>query len=63
MKTQNIFLIIFIILTVGIGWSFFAKEPSSTVVDYNHKDIYYCSIHPQVTIDKPGTCPICKLKE
>jgi Cu(I)/Ag(I) efflux system membrane fusion protein len=25
------------------------------------KDVWYCPMHPQVTADKPGKCPICQM--
>src|SRR5438105_4926549 len=28
----------------------------------NKKPLYQCSMHPQITSDKPGTCPICGMK-
>ncbi|MGE5679789.1 MAG: efflux RND transporter periplasmic adaptor subunit [Bacillota bacterium] len=28
---------------------------------HNHKDLYYCPMHPNVTSDKPGVCPICHM--
>lgn len=30
--------------------------------EHSHKDIYYCPMHPQITSNKPGTCPICHMK-
>lgn len=26
------------------------------------KDLYRCSMHPQIVSDKPGTCPICQMQ-
>lgn len=28
----------------------------------NHKIIYTCPMHPEVTSDKPGSCPKCGMK-
>ena len=34
----------------------FAAPPQAT------KPLYHCAMHPQVTSDKPGNCPICQMK-
>ncbi len=26
-----------------------------------HRPVYYCPMHPQITSDRPGTCPICNM--
>jgi membrane fusion protein, copper/silver efflux system len=36
-------------------------EPATTttVAEQKAADVYYCPMHPTVTSDKPGACPIC----
>jgi membrane fusion protein, copper/silver efflux system len=31
-------------------------------VPQSAKPLYHCAMHPQVTSDKPGNCPICQMK-
>ena len=30
-------------------------------VEHDHSATYYCPMHPQVTSDEPGVCPICNM--
>jgi RND family efflux transporter MFP subunit len=30
--------------------------------EHQHKKIYMCPMHPQITSDKPGDCPICGMR-
>ena len=38
--------------------------PSTPVVDSktNEKEIYTCTMHPEIQVDKPGDCPKCGMK-
>jgi Cu(I)/Ag(I) efflux system membrane fusion protein len=39
------------------------KEKNQTKITSASEDVYYtCSMHPQVTEDHPGNCPICGMK-
>jgi Cu(I)/Ag(I) efflux system membrane fusion protein len=60
MKIKNIILIVVLVVAAGAGW-FFLKKPirSITSAGHEHKDIYYCPMHPHYQSDRPGTCPIC----
>jgi membrane fusion protein, copper/silver efflux system len=35
------------------------KVEEQTRVEQKQADVYYCPMHPTVTSDKPGSCPIC----
>src|SRR6056300_738157 len=37
------------------------KQPETTKETHNHEQsvTYTCSMHPQITQDAPGSCPIC----
>ena len=37
-------------------------QTSETNVKYFEKTIYQCPMHPEQISDKPGKCPICKMK-
>jgi len=49
-----------------LGWLFF-QTPSVAIVEHNHaaevaqKEIWTCSMHPQIRKDAPGKCPICAM--
>ncbi|MCB0308134.1 MAG: efflux RND transporter periplasmic adaptor subunit [Bdellovibrionales bacterium] len=56
-------LYISILLVVGgtaLLFSSFLRKPSSSV--HTEKQLYQCSMHPSVTSDKPGLCPICRMQ-
>ena len=56
-KTKSLIAIGAIILAAGAA---FAVWHALTPRDEAHAgDIYYCPMHPTVTSDKPGSCPIC----
>ncbi|MBX7152066.1 efflux RND transporter periplasmic adaptor subunit [bacterium] len=38
-----------------------SKTENSTDGHADQKIIYYCPMHPQITSDKPGVCPICHM--
>lgn len=52
-----------------LGWIFFHNGNASTQTDHNHSgqteesadQIWTCSMHPQIRMDKPGQCPICSM--
>lgn len=73
-KLKNIFknkaLTYGVILLVGVllGWAVFGERSSH---DHNHDleaevteegdTVWTCSMHPQIRMDKPGTCPLCAM--
>lgn len=62
-----------IILLIGVllGWVIFSGGSDATqaedhsghthemTTDENGKQVWTCSMHPQIKMDKPGKCPIC----
>jgi len=70
MKTifSNKYISFSLILGGGIflGWIFF-HSPSGAVTTHNHegeaakKEIWTCSMHPQIQMNEPGKCPLCAM--
>ena len=50
-----------VVVSAGyIAW-IHSLRPAEKVTEKNHSDIeyYHCGMHPWITSDKPGKCPIC----
>jgi len=51
-----------VLLLAGLaGGAYFALSPSNSATS-GEKQLYTCSMHPDVIKDKPGDCPICGMK-
>lgn len=47
------------------GWAGLAVEDAPAARDHEHEHgatVYTCPMHPEVTSDKPATCPKCGMK-
>lgn len=57
---------LFIIIGLFIGWAIF-HSPEKMEEKHNHSEeetkaeVWTCSMHPQIRMDKPGKCPICAM--
>lgn len=56
-----------LLIGVGVAKSVFFKsaskgDPSGRPYNQAKKPLYYCPMHPQITSDRPGECPICHMK-
>jgi Cu(I)/Ag(I) efflux system membrane fusion protein len=55
---------LFVVIGLFLGWLFFHSSTTNEI-DKNHSieesksEIWTCSMHPQIRMDKPGKCPIC----
>lgn len=57
-----------VILMTSLSVLFFAgcsdsegKKENQLKAETKKADLYYCPMHPEVTSDKPGSCPICHM--
>jgi hypothetical protein len=41
---------------------FLARRPQAEQTTTAHKQLFQCSMHPQIISDKPDICPICQMK-
>lgn len=55
---------LFVVIGLFFGWLFFhssttAEDKQNHSADEHNTEIWTCSMHPQIRMDKPGKCPIC----
>lgn len=55
---------LFVVIGLLFGWLFFhsstaADDTQNNSMEENKTEIWTCSMHPQIRMDKPGKCPIC----
>jgi len=65
MKSKAVWLPLLIILTVALLMHACQKGPDEkheAAKESAAKALYICPMHPQVTSDKPGDCPICGMR-
>ena len=55
-------LVFLIIAAIGVGVYFLIIKQHGTMDSHGQKEVYTCSMHPQIRKNKPGNCPICGMK-
>src|SRR5690349_7452145 len=59
MKTQMKNILVVLIMTIGVLFTACKNKTATTIGTTSKKELWTCSMHPEVVRDKPGTCPIC----
>ncbi len=57
-KTRNLFICLLLIAYCLLSIAS-CKNKSTTIETSAKKELWTCSMHPEIIRDKPGTCPIC----
>lgn len=52
---------LFLSLLIALGIAGCSKKEMPGDTKETAKEIYYCPMHPEVTSEKPGVCPICNM--
>jgi Cu(I)/Ag(I) efflux system membrane fusion protein len=55
-------LVFLIIAAIGVGVYFLIIKQHGTMDSHGQKEVYTCSMHPQIRKNKPGNCPICGME-
>src|SRR5262249_31096805 len=55
----HILLLLFILPGIATNISSCRNKTSNTVVNSPKKQLWTCSMHPEIIKDHPGICPIC----
>jgi len=67
-SNQNTRYVLFVVAGLLLGWIFFhssspkmekGEEVHNHSAEEKKSDVWTCSMHPQIRMDKPGKCPIC----
>ena len=65
-KNQYVRYSLFLVIGLFIGWAVFHSSEKAEK-EHNHSaeeskaEVWTCSMHPQIRMDKPGKCPICAM--
>lgn len=55
-------LILLLISAIGAGVYFLVMKRHEIMGSHDQKEVYTCSMHPEIRKNKPGNCPICGMK-
>jgi Cu(I)/Ag(I) efflux system membrane fusion protein len=59
-RTHKNITILFAVATLGmVVFNACKNKQNTTAADQSKKEVWTCSMHPEIIRDKPGTCPIC----
>lgn len=63
---KNIRYGLFLVVGLFLGWVFFHTSPRveeghDHSAEEHKSEVWTCSMHPQIRMDKPGKCPICAM--
>src|SRR3990167_5884296 len=61
---NKIYLALILIGVITISFVIFktsSHHDPTSMQARTQKDVYFCSMHPHITSDKPGQCPICHM--
>jgi len=61
-KFKNISVIIFVMASCCALITSCKNKKIATIETSPKKELWTCSMHPEITRDKPGTCPICGME-
>lgn len=65
-SNQTFRSILFVVVGLLLGWAIFHSSPK-TEESHEHSaeehaaEVWTCSMHPHIKMDKPGKCPICAM--
>jgi hypothetical protein len=65
MKRKNIFIVVIVMSITALALGFILSSQFQAHKGHtmsSQKEIYYCSMHPGYTSEKPGDCTICGMK-
>src|SRR5687767_12230234 len=54
--------VVIALIVVGVVWQRAKSHRAVRPVEAEQGSTYYCPMHPSVTTNKPGNCPICGMK-
>ena len=61
---NKIYLTLALVGVIALSFVIFKKSSHhdhTSMQASTQKDVYFCSMHPHITSDKPGQCPICHM--
>ncbi|HEY2721588.1 MAG TPA: efflux RND transporter periplasmic adaptor subunit [Chitinophagaceae bacterium] len=59
LKQKNISILLAVVFVIAIALTACKNKRVVTAATSSRKEVWTCSMHPEIIRDKPGTCPIC----